>query len=80
MTTEGLTGGHSSILFSERAALYKRSVDKEIADIKKRYGEKEGYEKVRRFVSTVDHSLYSEVNYDLLDKTAKMFDNIIQGG
>ena len=80
MTTEGLTGGHSSILFSERAVLYKRSVDKEIADIKKRYGEKEGYEKVRRFVSTVDHSLYSEVNYDLLDKTAKMFDNIIQGG
>ena len=59
--------------------MYKRSVDEEIADIKKKYGDKESYDMVRRFVSTVDHSLYSEINYDLLDRTVKMFDNVIQG-
>ena len=80
LTYDGVIGTHSGILRSERAELYRKSVDEQIAQIKNQYGKSQAYDKIRRVVADTDHALYSEINYDLLDKTVKMFDNILKGG
>ena len=60
-------GGHDSIWHSEEAILYKKEVDKKLRSMKKDYDAQVEYCK------TVDHKLYSDINYALLDDIITLY-------
>ena len=65
-------GGHDSIWHSEKSILYKKEVDKKIKSFKRDYDAKVEYCK------TVDHQLYSEINYDLLDDIIALYKDSVK--
>lgn len=73
--TDGLQGGHESLMHSLESIKYKQSVDEQLAKLKK----EEGFDEVkeREFIASVNHSLYSQVNKELLDKMIEVFNSCI---
>ena len=63
----GSQGGHDSIWHSEQAVAYKKEVDKKLKSLKKDYDAQVEYCK------TVDHKLYSDINYALLDDIIALY-------
>ena len=64
----GATDGHDSVWHSARSAAYRIEVDKAAAKIK-------DYKEKVEFYKTVDNRLYSEINYELLDRIIAMYNN-----
>lgn len=67
--------GHTSILFSERSNDYQKEVNKKFKELEKEYKKEKDilYEKKKEYNATIDHYLYSEINYSLFDEIIKFF-------
>lgn len=70
--------GHNSILHSTRAVAYQDKVKEDLKRLKKEYGRELTYEELSGFCGGVDHSLYSEVNMDMMQEILSMFNNEIK--
>lgn len=75
--TEGLQGGHESILNSVNALIYQSEVNGKLLKLKSDLGRKLTYEEQVEFYKTVNHDLYSEVNYELMDKIIETFNSVL---
>lgn len=77
--TSGLTGGHETVWHSERSAKYRLKVAKDLEMLKIEEGKEFSERSIERYVKTVDHKLYSEVNSELMKKIVDMFDESLPG-
>ena len=69
----GAHAGHNTILHSERAVAYQKLVEKELKRLEKEYDRELTPEEKAEFCNRVDHSLYSEVNAELMQSVVNMF-------
>lgn len=70
----GIQGGHDTLWHSVQAAEYQKRLEPEIKLVKK--NKSMSYEDKVAFFNGIDHRLYSEVNLDLLDRIATIFDSV----
>jgi len=75
VTTSNNQGGHVSIWHSVKSNDYQKEVDSTLKRMKK---DKKSHEEVAEYVKTVDHALYSEINYELIDQIIEMFDSTLK--
>ena len=71
----GLLAKHCSILYSENSNEYQEVVNKELKRIEKEYrrdDDKQKEEKAK-YLATVNHYLFSEINYTLFDQIISFF-------
>ena len=74
----GEQAGHNTILHSKHAIAYQEKVKNDLKNLKK---EKEGdltKEELVAFCKGVDHTLYSEVNEDLMGEIVDMFNKVLK--
>ncbi len=71
---KGLLGGHVTILNSIEAVVYQKQVLSDLDRLKEDNDGKSFNEKKREYLKTVNHSLYSGVNAELMDKIIKTFE------
>ena len=71
---KGLQSGHTTVWHSEQSAKYQKVVDKEL----KKLGD--DVEGKRNYLKTVDHYLYSEINFELFDRIIEMFNSKAKHG
>ena len=69
----GAHAGHNTILHSARAVAYKKQVETELKRMKKEYDRELTQEEKAEFCKRVDHSLYSEVNLEMMQAILDMF-------
>ncbi len=74
----GLNGSHTNIWHSERSAIYQLQVASDLKLLKMQKGGDLTEEELAEFYKTVDHALYSEVNYELMDKIVLFFEKAIE--
>ena len=65
--------GHNTILHSERAVAYQKQVDKSLKQMKKELDRDLTQEEQEAFCNNIDHTLYSEVNEELMQAIVDMF-------
>lgn len=65
--------GHNSIMHSKKAIRYQEEVAKELSFLKKHKGKELSVDELRKFCDSVNHSLYSEVNEELMYKILNIF-------
>ena len=68
---DGDEGGHDNIWHSSRAVLYRKEVD----NMMKEHSKDENL--LRSYVASVDHHLYSEVDSELMNEIATMFERCL---
>lgn len=69
--------GHNTIMHSKAAVAYQKEVEVQLAALKAQKGKRLSEEDLKEFCATVNHSLYSEVNEDLMGQILNMFHNAI---
>ncbi len=75
---KGLQGGHDTIWHSQRAVTYQTQVKNKLKLLEKQKEDELSEQELKAFYKTVDHELYSEVNYDLLRRVVALFDSTLQ--
>ena len=71
---DGLQGGHSEILYSDEAILYREKLADDLALMEAELGRELSYEELTEFYSDVDHALYSELNEELVTLIYETFE------
>lgn len=74
---EGLQSGHNTILHSENAIKYQEYINKKYKQIKKELDRELTKEEKIDFCNLVDHRLYSEVNFELMDQIISLYDKTL---
>lgn len=74
---KGVQGDHCNIWHSKESALYQMEVESEIKLLEFKKGEKLTDDELREFYKTIDHRLYSEVNYDLMNRALSIFNYVV---
>ncbi len=69
---DGDRGGHDNIWHSERSVIYRKEVDEQMKEYKK------DINTLRSYVASVDHHLYSEVDEELMNEIALMFERCLK--
>lgn len=69
--------GHNTILHSLRAVAYQEKVEKDLKRLKKEYDRELTPEEQAAFCDSVDHTLYSEVNGEMMRQILNMFDKAL---
>ena len=70
----GEQGDHNNIWHSVRAANYQKEVESQLKKLQIEKGGKLTDDEKREFYKSVDHTLYSEVNEELMEQIVAMFD------
>jgi len=70
--------GHNTILHSLRAVAYQEKVEKELKRLKKEYDRDLTQEELTEFCNGVDHTLYSEVNMEMMQGILDMFNKALE--
>jgi len=65
--------GHNTIMHSKAAVKYQKEVAEKLKQLKKEKGEALSREELKVFCATVNHSLYSEVNEELMRQIIDTF-------
>ncbi len=65
--------GHNTILHSLRAVAYQEEVEKDLKRLKREYDRDLTQEELSEFCNGVDHTLYSEVNTEMMQDILNMF-------
>ena len=73
----GLQSGHNTILHSQRAVEYQEKVKNDLKELKKEKDRDLTKEELAEFCDGVDHTLYSEVNADMMSAIVEMFDKTL---
>lgn len=73
--TDGLLGGHTSILYSEEANSYRDLVDSGYKELCKNNKKLSNEDKIN-YYKKVDRILYNEINYDLFTLILKTFNSV----
>lgn len=74
---KGLQGDHNNIWHSIESAEYQLKVKKELKALEKQKGAKLTEDEKRAFYKSVNHSLYSQVNEELMQKIVDTFDSTL---
>ncbi len=74
----GVQGDHNNIWHSERAACYQMAVESDLKLLEIQKGSELTKEEKAEYYKTVDHELYSEVNYDLMEQIVALFDGTLK--
>lgn len=69
--------GHNTVLHSPRAVAYQDKVEKELKGLKKELDRDLTPEEWAEFCKGVDHTLYSEVNMEMMQAIVNMFNNAL---
>ena len=69
--------GHNTIMHSKAAVRYQKEVAARLAELKDEKGRDLTENDLKEFCATVDHSLYSEVNEELMYQIIDMFNKTI---
>ena len=69
--------GHNTILHSKRAVEYQNQIKRELKELKKQKGKDITEEDLEVFCQNVNHSLYSEVNEELMNQILDMYDKCL---
>ena len=69
--------GHNTIMHSKAAVKYQKEVATKLSELKKQKGKTLSEEDLKEFCATVNHSLYSEVNEELMYQIIDMFNKTI---
>lgn len=69
----GAHAGHNTILHSERAVAYQKQVEKDLKQLEKERDRELTQEEKAEFCKNVNHTLYSEVNTELMQAIVNMF-------
>ena len=69
--------GHNTILHSTRAVAYQEKVEKDLKQLKKKYDRELTPGEMTEFCNGVDHSLYSEVNMEMMQAIVNMFNKTL---
>ena len=70
--------GHNTILHSLRAVAYQEKVEKDLKRLKKEYDRELTREELTEFCNSVDHTLYSEVNMEMMQGILNMFHKALE--
>lgn len=70
--------GHNTILHSLRAVAYQKKVEKDLKQLKEEYDRDLTKEEQAEFCSGVDHTLYSEVNGEMMQEILNMFHKTLE--
>ena len=73
LTVKGVLGGHDAIWHSDRSYIYRSEIEDEIKLLGLNSGRKATDEERRRIISGVNHRLYSEVNFPLMERIVDFF-------
>ncbi|MBQ8394283.1 MAG: alpha/beta fold hydrolase [Clostridia bacterium] len=71
---KGLQGSHYGIWHSKESMMYQNEIESELKLKQMEKGEKLSHEEKVEYYKTVDHTLYSAVNQDLMKQVIDMFD------
>lgn len=69
--------GHNTILHSPRAVAYQDKVEKDLKRLKKEYDRDLTKEEMSEFCNSIDHTLYSEINTEMMQEILSMFDKAL---
>lgn len=69
--------GHNTILHSPRAVAYQKEVEKDLKRLKKEYDRELTQEELTEFCNGVDHTLYSEINMEMMQEILNMFNKAL---
>ena len=69
--------GHNTILHSPRAVAYQKEVEKDLKRLKKEYDRDLTQEELTEFCNGVDHTLYSEINMEMMQEIINMFNKAL---
>ncbi len=69
--------GHNTIMHSKAAVKYQKEVEEELAKLKAEKGKTLTESDLEAFCNNVNHSLYSEVNEELMNKIVDMFNKTL---
>ena len=69
--------GHNTILHSLRAVAYQQKVKEDLKRLKKEYDRELTREEQAEFCNRVDHTLYSEVNGEMMQEILHMFNKAL---
>lgn len=69
--------GHNTILHSTRAVAYQEKVEKDLKQLKRKYDRELTPGEMTEFCNGVDHSLYSEVNMEMMQAIVNMFNKTL---
>ena len=75
---EGLQGDHCNIWHSKEAVVYQNEVEQALKAKQKQKGAKLTEDDKRAFYKSINHSLYSQVNEELMQKIVEMFDSTLK--
>jgi len=70
--------GHNTILHSSRAVAYQEKVEKDLKLLKKKYDRNLTQEELTEFCESVDHTLYSEINLEMMQDILNMFNTYVR--
>lgn len=70
--------GHNTILHSNRAVAYQEQVEKDLKRLKKELDRELTQDEMTEFCNKVDHTLYSEVNPEMMQEILNMFNSAIK--
>ena len=71
----GVQGDHNNIWHSKESAIYQQEVASKLKLAQLEKGSALSYDEKVEFYKSVDHALYSQVNYELMDIIVKTFDS-----
>ncbi len=74
----GAQAGHNTILHSLRAVAYQEKVEKDLKRLKKECDRDLTQEELTEFCNSVDHTLYSEVNMEMMQDILNMFNKALE--
>ncbi len=74
----GAQAGHNTILHSLRAVAYQEKVKKDLELLEKQYDRDLTQEELTEFCNGVDHTLYSEVNMEMMQEILNMFNKALE--
>ena len=69
--------GHNTIMHSKEAVKYQEEVATKLAKLKEEKGKSLSENELKEFCANVDHSLYSEINEELMYQIVDMFNKTI---
>ncbi|MBO7187785.1 MAG: alpha/beta fold hydrolase [Clostridia bacterium] len=69
--------GHNTIMHSKEAVRYQKEIASKLAELKEQKGKSLSDDDLKEFCNNVNHSLYSEVNEELMYQIIDMFNKTI---
>ena len=76
-TGYGVHGDHNDIWHSKQSVLYRMEIADRLRHMEIEKGGALTYKERCEFYKTVDHRLYSEINYELMDKILELFNKAL---